>query len=221
MDVDAVRELSPDHVLVATGASWRRDGSGRYSQLPLAIAADMPMLTPDDIMAGKRPAAGPVVIFDDDHFYMGGVLAELLRKEGHAVTLVTPAPLVSAYTTATLEQSRVHKRMLSLDVELLTSRALETAGAGSARLACAHGGAPIDIACGSLVLVTARNPDDSLFHALREAGVPVSRAGDCYGPSTIAAATHAGRRFAEEFGEKALDFTDLPYRREVTELAKL
>ena len=58
-----------------TMAEYYRD-SGRHSLVPLAIAPDMPVLTPDDIMAGKRPGAGPVVIFDDDHYYMGGVCAE-------------------------------------------------------------------------------------------------------------------------------------------------
>ena len=189
------------------------------SDLPLAIAPDMPVLTPDDIMAGKRPGAGPVVIFDDDHYYMGGVLAELLRKEGHAVSLVTPAPLVSAYTTATLEQSRVQKRMIDLGVTTVLSRALEKAGAGTAGLSCVHGGPAIEVGCASLVLVTARDPEDGLFHALRAAGIAASRAGDCYGPSTIAAATHAGRRFAEEFGDGPPEFTDVPFRREVTALA--
>ena len=33
-----------------------------------------------------------VVIYDDDHYYMGGVLAELLRGEGYEVVLVTPEP---------------------------------------------------------------------------------------------------------------------------------
>ena len=30
-------------------------------------------------------------MFDDDHYYMGGVLAELLAREGFQTTLVTPA----------------------------------------------------------------------------------------------------------------------------------
>ena len=39
------------------------------------------------------------------------------------------------------------------------------------------------------------------------------------GPSTIAAAVHAGRRFAEEFGRPATDFLEIPFRREVTALS--
>jgi len=47
---------------------------------------------PDDLMAGTRPRGHRVVLFDDDHYYMGGVLAELLATEGHDVQLVTPTP---------------------------------------------------------------------------------------------------------------------------------
>ena len=61
------------------------------------------VFTPDDVFAGRR-LDGPVVIFDDDHYYMGGVLAEKLRLEGLDVTLVTPAADVSKWTHATLEQ---------------------------------------------------------------------------------------------------------------------
>ena len=31
------------------------------------------------------------MLFDDDHYYLGGVLAELLATEGYRVTLITPA----------------------------------------------------------------------------------------------------------------------------------
>ena len=33
-------------------------------------------------MEGRIPGAGPVVIFDDDHYYMGGVLAERCVEVG-------------------------------------------------------------------------------------------------------------------------------------------
>src|SRR5699024_8035800 len=82
------------HVAIATGARWRRDGVARFHTLPIEIAAEMPVLTPDDLMDGSRPE-GHVVIYDDDHYYMGGVLAELLIANGNSVSLVTPAARVS------------------------------------------------------------------------------------------------------------------------------
>ncbi len=43
----------------------------------------MPVFTPDDIMAGRLPE-GEVVLCDDDHYNMGGVIAERLARIGPA-----------------------------------------------------------------------------------------------------------------------------------------
>ena len=40
-------------------------------------------------MRGVLPE-GPVLLFDDDYFYMGSVLAEVLRAAGREVVYVTP-----------------------------------------------------------------------------------------------------------------------------------
>ena len=119
---------SSSHVVLATGARWR----------PTAWAAGTPrrsrsdgapqVLTPDDIMAGERPSGPRVVIFDDDHYYLGGVLAELLAAEGHQVRLVTPAAQVSAWTVNTLELTRIRRRVMSAGVAVDTNRTRAPAG---------------------------------------------------------------------------------------------
>ncbi|MFQ5421829.1 MAG: FAD-dependent oxidoreductase, partial [Anaerolineae bacterium] len=81
-------------VILATGAEWRRDGVGRQRWQPVPGHDLAHVFTPDDMMAGRLPD-GRVVIFDDDHYYMGGVLAELLADQGCHVTLLTPAPMIS------------------------------------------------------------------------------------------------------------------------------
>ena len=65
-----------------------------------------------------------MIIWDDDHYYMGGVLAELCRAKGLEVTLVTPAAMVSAWTVNTLEALPIAKRIarLGIDVRALYQR---------------------------------------------------------------------------------------------------
>ena len=82
LDAEEVASYGFDHVAVATGAAWRRDGVGRWRTHPIELDPALPVLTPDDLMSGKRPEGEHVVIFDDDHYYMGGALAELLVSEG-------------------------------------------------------------------------------------------------------------------------------------------
>ena len=106
-----VLELGADHVAIATGATWRRDGVGRAIWHPLSGATPERSFSPDDIMDGKRPPMGPVVVFDDDHYYMGSMMAELLADEGYTVTLVTPDPVVASWTNFTQEEGHIEGRL--------------------------------------------------------------------------------------------------------------
>ena len=90
-------------------------------------------------MAGVLPT-GPVVVFDDDHYYMGGVIAEKLRRAGLEVTLVTPANEVSTWTTHTEEQHRIQERVLDLGIVVETGTSLAAVGDGSASLECIYTG---------------------------------------------------------------------------------
>jgi dimethylamine/trimethylamine dehydrogenase len=209
---DEVREYGFDHVAVATGARWRADGIGRQHTRPIPIDL-VDVLTPDDLFAGLRPTGDHVVLYDDDHYYLGGTIAELLAAEGKHVALVTPAVRVSEWTVNTMEQPRIHKRLVEAGVQLLTARDLVGAGGGEAQLVDTFTHRESAIPVDSLVLVTARLPNDDLA---RELGV--TAVGDALAPGTIASAVWDGRRYAEELDTPPRG-DDLPYRREVVKLA--
>jgi dimethylamine/trimethylamine dehydrogenase len=217
------RSYGFDHIAVATGAAWRSDGVGRWHTRPIELGAGVQVLTPDDVLAGGRPDGDRVVIYDDDHYFMGGVLAEVLRGEGRDVTLITPEPLVSAWTVNTMEQTRIQTRLIELGVEVVVSRALARAGGGSAVSACVFTDREREHPCDAAVLVTGRLPSDGLaaeLDALAGAGGPVVRViGDASSPGTIAAAVWEGRRYAEELDAPAGDDALPPFRREVVALA--
>ena len=225
LDAAEILSYDFDHVALASGSRWRADGVGRWHTRPLELEG-MELLTPDDVMAGSRPHGPHVVLFDDDHYYMGGVLAELLAAEGHDVTLVTPEPRVSEWTVNTLEQHRIQRRLLELGVTVLASNALAAAGAGFVRIACVYTEREQERPCDSLVLVTARLPEDALAGEL-EAAVdgrtrPTIRLiGDAWSPGTIAAAVWDGHRYAEELDEPSSDRDEPPFLREVVALAPL
>ena len=118
-----IMEFGFEHVAIATGATWRRDGIARYNLLPIAIDAAMPIFTPDDLMAGKMPT-GHVVIYDDDHYYMASVLAELLVQNGNRVTFLTPATKAAEWSYNTLEQGIIQTRLLDICVAVRVTRAV-------------------------------------------------------------------------------------------------
>ena len=212
-----------DHVAVATGSSWRSDAVGRWHTHPLDLT-QVPVLTPDHLMAGERPAGKRVAVFDDDHYYMGGVLAELLASEGYDVVVLTPAVMVSAWTDNTMEQHRIAARLLDMGVEIRCSTTLVGTAPGGLRTACTYTDTQSEVQADALVVVTSRLPEDSLAqellarrHEWADRGLKsVSAIGDALAPGTIAAAVWAGRRYAEEIEAPTDDSDTTPYRRELT-----
>jgi dimethylamine/trimethylamine dehydrogenase len=198
-----VIEAGYAHVIIATGADWRRDGVGRTLHRPIP-GSDLPaVFTPDDLMAGRLPA-GRVLIYDDDHYYMGGVLAELLASAGCAVTLATAAPMASYWTQFTLEQERIERRMGQLGVAIQTRTAIAAIVPGGATLASTISGETRELAYDAVVLATDRLPRGSLAADLAPAVTAgqlhtLRVIGDADAPSIIAQAVFAGHLAAREF----------------------
>jgi len=208
-----VLEAGPRHVMLATGATWRRDGVGRYRSRP--VPGDGNIFTPDDLMNGRLPS-GKVLVYDDDHYYMGGVLAELLAQQGCEVTLATPAPMISYWTQFTLEQERNLKRLHDLNVTLITQHILVSHSPKIAVITNAITSVESTLACDALVLVTDRIPNDALYNelgpALTDGRLDSLRViGDAESPNIIAQAVFSGHLAAREFGEK-IDQDETPFR---------
>jgi len=226
LDADQVLEFGFEHVCLATGSRWRRDGVGRAHLHPMPIDQNMPLFTPDDIMAGTLPE-GHVILFDDDHYYMGGVIAERLVAAGCNVTLVTPAAYVSDWTRNTLEQGFIHKRLAGLGIAIKLNQLVTRIDQGQVTIACSYTGETEEITADAVVLVTSRLGDERLWKTLRERraewathGIQsVKLIGDAASPAPIAWATYAGHRYAEELdGDDIGDA--LPFRREIARLAE-
>ncbi len=224
LNADQILEFGFQNVALATGSSWRRDGVARRHVVPMSIDSAMSLYTPDDLMNGTIPK-GHVVLFDDDHYYMGGVLAELLQRAGAKVTLITPAAYVSEWTNNTLEQATIHKQLAELGVDIVLNRDVASIAADHVVSHCMFTGSPKQIEADAVVLVTSRQSNDAVWQALKareaewaDAGIKsVKTFGDAEAPGPIAWATYAGHRYARE-----LDMPDigdaLSFRREITEL---
>ena len=221
LDADQVLSFGFNHIVLATGSTWRRDGVGRQHTKPIKISDDASVLTPDDLMRGCRPKGQQVLIFDDDHYYMGGVLAELLVTEGYKVTLITPASDISAWTNLNLEQHAIQKRLLNMGVQCRTRLVLQQVTGSEAVITCAYTGKREAVAVDDVVLVTARLPETELIDELfdhqklwRDSGIlSVKAIGDALAPATIAHAVYGGHRYAEELDERPLTDNGLAFRR--------
>jgi len=226
---DDILEFGFDTVAVATGSTWRNDGVGRAHNLPVEGLDALALFTPDDWFHGRIGAdtlpAGDVVLFDDDQFYLGGVLAETIQKAGRQVVYVTPAAEVSPFTHNTLEQTRIQRRLLEIGVVIKPHRLLGGADNGLLSLACVFTGTREHLDCGSVMMVTTRLPSDGLYTDLvarrsewHDAGIKnVLPVGDAQVPGTIAAAVYSGHRFAREL-DTPVSNDVVAFKRELPEL---
>ena len=126
----------------------------------------------------------------------------------------------------TMEQAFIQAKLIELGVAIVASKVLTAIRRDGIDVACAFTGRPGHVAGESLVLVTARLPENRLATALgdrraewADAGIAaVTAIGDALAPGTVAAAVYAGRRFAEELDARGAG-DGVPFRREVAELA--
>ena len=219
-----VLDFGFQNVAIATGAQWRRDGVARQHVVAMPIDRGMKIYTPDDLMAGDVPL-GDVLLYDDDHYYMGGVLAELLVQKGAKVTLVTPSAYVSDWTNNTLEQATIHRRLAGMGVRIVLNRGVSLIAKDHVMTNCVYTGDLTPEVADAVVMVASRLSSDGLWQALQQrqnewadAGIlSVKLVGDAAAPGPIAWATYAGHRFARE-----LDMPDIgdavPFRREIAAL---
>ena len=204
LSVTDILELEHQRVVVATGARWTRM---LYStlELPVGELEQAHVFTPDDVAAGAY-IDGPIVVFDFDNYYMGGVLAEHLTQFADSVTYVTPAGHVSAWAIMTNEQPQVHRALANAGVKVATLSRVVKFELGELVIANLFTGEERRLPCRSLVIVGARRAQDDLYQALlarrqelAPAGIlSVDRIGDALAPGAIAHAVHSGHRYARE-----------------------
>lgn len=197
LDAEGVAEFGADHVLLATGSQWRKDGAGR-THLNAISGFDGAALTPDDVLDGVE-ITGPVVIYDDDHYYTGNALAAHLAATGLAVHIVSPLPTIGSWLAQTLEQPRMLAELHKAGVVMspyTTAMALQ--GGELTVIRSDTGEALPPIKAATLISVTMRLPDLSLSQALTDKGIVHRVIGDAECPGAMQAAVYSGHRHARE-----------------------
>jgi dimethylamine/trimethylamine dehydrogenase len=256
MSAEEILETGAQNIILATGATWRRDGVGRMLRKAIKGYDLQNVFSPDDLMDAnmesrslilnlqqQAPAFQNVVIYDDDHYYMGGVLAELLAEQGFQVTLVTPAPMISYWSQFTLEQERIQHKLMKLGVKLYPQTVVNEIENDCVRLSNTISAEGIVLPRDGVVLVSDRIPNDSLYLALKLSVIlphlPASTAlrsahyspdalreregergihslriiGDAEAPNIIAQAVFSGHLAAREFDEEKVEGTPFKVER--------
>ena len=205
---DDVLELGFDHVVTATGSTWQPSIMDEKSA-PILITKTDSIFTPEDVLEGCE-LQSPVIIFDFDYYYMGGLIAEYIKGLGHEVIIITPFEKVSPWSFNSNEVSEIESRLLDKDIKVLTEHRIIDIGESSLGIIHQVTNKKTDVDRGSLVLVGHRKQSDSLYtlltsdeDALKASGIKsVQNIGDSNAPGAIVHATYAGHLYANTFDQE-------------------
>ena len=212
LDADSILALDSRHLILATGAVWRRDGVGRHTAKPFQGWEVPQVIGLDELFAGRQ-LDGHVVVYDDDHYYLGSAVALLLAGQGVRVTLATPEAWVGRWSRYTCEHALTMRALIEAGIEIVTERLLVRFEPGVLRFESVHGAIGSELEADYVVPIGARAPDGELWRALQarrdafeaRGGLSIRRVGDCHAPGIIAAAVHAGHRAARELGQAEIE----------------
>jgi dimethylamine/trimethylamine dehydrogenase len=202
-----VRDYGAQIVVVATGSRWARDGrqASTHASIDGADASVSHVLTPEQVMEGKRPPGGCVVVYDAEGYFVGAGIAELLAIEGFETHLVTTFDVVSPTSDLTLEGPMLRKHLH--DVGVTAHRGVTVLEVGPGTVSGEDEfEQPWSLRADGTVLVTQQVSDDDLYRELMRdrgagssAGIEaVYRIGDCVAPRMISEAIFDGHRLARQ-----------------------
>ena len=221
-----INELDVNNIFIATGSNWRVDGIGRSRRKEITGLDNIQVLSPTDAIRKQDSIKDPLVIYDDDQGYLAGVIADHLSSLGCNVTFVTPASIVSPWTVSTLEQQRIQKSLLNQNVNIISNKIISSVNGDNLVMRCIYTNEATELACKTLILITERLPNITLYQQLVQQAPIDSEApkrhleliGDALAPGLIADAVFSGHLAAENFEASKKEIERAMFMREMPKL---
>jgi NADPH-dependent 2,4-dienoyl-CoA reductase/sulfur reductase-like enzyme len=193
---DLLRAEAPDHVVVATGATWRRDGFQAFTGNPIPGWETGNCVSWADAL--DDASDGPFVVLDDTAGIIAPLIALHLRARG-PVTLVTRWPMVGMDTLPSMYFDWIIAELYEAGVELVVDHFVEQIDGDQLELynvRCA--GAKSVVTADKVVMVTSRASDHRLKAALKDTGRAYEVIGDATAPRSAFDAVYEGHRQARK-----------------------
>ena len=224
LSADEILDYGAEIVVLAIGAHWSTIGFEPETNevIPGADAALPHVITPEQfVLDGKRPSGKSAVIYDDEGYYNGVGIAQILRSEGYDVTIVSPSSEIASMMSHTKEKFLVHLQLRDQSIKMRRSRKLLSVSPNGYEFENVDGEKEVFRAAG-LILITQRVADDNLYHQImakkamwEEFGVEaVYRIGDCLSPRLAMEAIFDGHRLGREIDTEN-PAVPLPHKREL------
>lgn len=192
-----LRDFSPDHVILATGAEPRVDGIQLSHPGEPMVGLELPhVISSNALFSNQDLKATSALVVDDTGHFEALAAAEYLITQGVAVNLVTRhkslAPGMEGPHMVEPFLERMADKPFTYHVN---SRALLVDGQ-SATIQSIHGGKAFQVNADLVVFVSLNRPRDDLAAALEKANIPYSLVGDVRSPGFLVAAVAQGHAVA-------------------------
>jgi 2,4-dienoyl-CoA reductase-like NADH-dependent reductase (Old Yellow Enzyme family)/thioredoxin reductase len=199
-DLDALFESErPDHVVVATGSRWRRDGFQGWTAEPLPGFETGNCVTWDEVATGAASPAGDVVVVDDVCDVLAPLTAVALAERGASVKLVTRWPMVGMETILDVYLDWILPKLYAAGIELVCDHFVRGIDGRTVTLYNVHlPEAERELIADWIVMATGRQSVSDLFDAVSERGVSVETIGDATAPRGTYEAVYEGHRQARK-----------------------
>jgi 2,4-dienoyl-CoA reductase-like NADH-dependent reductase (Old Yellow Enzyme family) len=194
VDADVVGALAPDEVIVATGASPRRDGFQLARPAEPIAGHDLPHVHDSWALfgVGARPRIeGAAVVFDDTGSFEAISAADVLLAAGVPVTLVSRLEKMGEslpYPPVTVAAAR--ERLMAGQFDFIGGHYLRAITPGEVEIGVLHTDRVRRLPARTVVLVGFNAPNRELADALAAQGRAVHLIGDVLGGNGIMTAIH-------------------------------
>ncbi|MGH3134911.1 MAG: FAD-dependent oxidoreductase, partial [Gaiellaceae bacterium] len=192
---DLVRELTPDCVIVASGAVPSRSGFSSVNPLvdELPGVRQENVLTVWDLLLELRPAGDRVVVLDDDGSRYAAGVTEVLLDRGARVELVSRWNALFPSTLYNLDMALLYNRLLGKGLTYRLNAWAKGIEGDRVVIFNLYTGAEEEITgVDTVVLATGPIANDDLYFTLKGDLENLHRIGDCVAPRKLDHAIYEG-----------------------------
>ena len=192
-------EHRPDHVVVATGSRYRRDGWQGQTAAPVPGWETGSCVTWDEVVTGKVSPSGSVLVLDDLQDAAAPLTAVKLAQNGAAVRLVSRWPMIGMETIPEVYYLWIRRQLYEAGVAVEPDLFATTIDGRTVTLSNVYVPDRVTtIEADWIVMVTGRQSENALYRRLRAQGASVEMIGDAIAPRTTYEAVFEGHRQARK-----------------------
>lgn len=184
-DVDMIKALNPDGVIVATGSLPDRSGYSDINPLVDAVPGidNEKVLTALDVLSHPERVGKRVLVLDEEGNRYSAGISELLIENGHEVHVVTRWNALFHRLATTLDQPVVYANLFSQGLTYTLNAWVDKVRGGDVDIFNIYTGDEETLeGFDNIVLAVRHLPQDALYHQLRAELPNVHRVGDAVAP---------------------------------------